>query len=441
MNSDSNELFSGIKRSISQERKIINDMLSLLLDSEKARTPEENNLVASQFSKLKENLIKANEQLSNNLSEITLTRPLRTNQFIEERTNNKPLPIVNNNYSNYKREKKIDKENSQIKRIEKETLKRIKKKREETIVVKKIKKPSVYIKFSNRFFSKLSLYLMDKEMFKFLKKDLTKANLDVLPVSYISVIFFTTVLSFFASIFIFIFFLFFNITPELPIITLTQGSMLDRFLKVFWIVFAVPTLTFVFMYFYPTLEKKSNENRIEQELPFATIHMAAISGSMIDPSKIFSIIISTREYPYLEKEFTKLLNEINIYGLDLVSALRNSAFNSPSKNLSELFNGIATTITSGGNLPEFFDKRAQNLLFDYRLEREKYTRSAETFMDIYISLVIAAPMILMLLLMMIKISGLGISLSTGTITLIMVLGVAVINILFLTFLQLKQPSG
>ena len=72
--------------------------------------------------------------------------------------------------------------------------------------------------------------------------------------------------------------------------------------------------------------------------------MAAISGSMIEPSKIFSIIISTEEYPYLTREFTKLINEINVYGYDLVSALRNNATNSPSKKLAELFNGIAMQI-------------------------------------------------------------------------------------------------
>jgi flagellar protein FlaJ len=195
------------------------------------------------------------------------------------------------------------------------------------------------------------------------------------------------------------------------------------------------------MYVYPSLEKKSLEGKINQELPFATIHMSSISGSMIDPSKIFSIIIATREYPNLEKQFVKLMNEMNIFGYDFVTALRTIAFNSPSKKLTELLNGLATTITSGGDLPGFFDKRAQSLLFDYRLEREKYTKSAETFMDIYISVVIAAPMIFMLLFMMMKISGLGISLSTQMITLMMVLGVGLINIVFLTFLQLKQPNG
>ena len=63
-------------------------------------------------------------------------------------------------------------------------------------------------------------------------------------------------------------------------------------------------------------------------------------------------------------------------------------------------------------------------------------------MDIYISIVIAAPMMLMLLLMMIKLGGIGFgNFSTGVITLIMILGVVGLNIIFLMFLYLKQPSG
>ena len=132
------------------------------------------------------------------------------------------------------------------------------------------------------------------------------------------------------------------------------------------------------------------------------------------------------------------MNEINIHGYNFVGALRNASFNSPSKRLSELFSGLATTINSGGDLPNFFEERSKSLLFEHRLEKEKQSKSAETWMDIYISLVVAAPMILMLLLIMMKISGLGIALSTGTITLIMVLGITIINIIFLTFLEIKR---
>jgi len=250
---------------------------------------------------------------------------------------------------------------------------------------------------------------------------------------------FTSIIAAGIAFIIFLFLLFFNLA-DFPFISFMSEPLGARFLKVFWVILVLPILTFVGMYVYPSMEKSSNENKINQELPFAAIHMATISGSLVEPSKIFSIIISTKEYPFLEKEFRKLLNYVNIYGYDLVTALRNVATNTSSRKLADLLNGLAITINSGGDLANFFNKRAQSLLFDYRLEREKYIKFSETFMDIYISAVIAAPMILMLLLMMMKISGLGISLSGGMIALIMVLGVSAINVVFLVFLHLRQPG-
>jgi len=320
---------------------------------------------------------------------------------------------------------------AKVSKIEKLIIKRLKKKKKEI-------KPSGYIKTANKIFSKLSEKLIKKKVFEDLEIDLSKANLQLTLKSYVSIILFTTLLSIFAGISLFLFFLFFNFGIEFPIITRATESISKRFLKVFWILFMVPLGTFFMAYIYPSLEKKSAEFMINEELPFVVIHMSAISGSMIDPSKIFSIIISTKEYPCVGKEFTKLINEINVYGYDLVTALRKGAYNSPSKKLAELFNGLTTTINSGGDLPKFFDKRAETLLFEHKMEKEKASKTAETFMDMYISMVIAAPMILMLLLMMMKVSGLGISLSTSMITLIMVLIVTIVNIFFLSFLQMKK---
>ena len=88
----------------------------------------------------------------------------------------------------------------------------------------------------------------------------------------------------------------------------------------------------------------------------------------------------------------------------------------------------------------FFDKRAETLLNDYRLEREKYSKTAETFMDIYISIVIAAPMILMLFLIILTVGSFDVGLSTGQLT-FLIIGVTVaINVAFLIFLHLNQPS-
>lgn len=288
-----------------------------------------------------------------------------------------------------------------------------------------IKKPSSYVKISNKLFSRFSIFLYRKGLFGDLKGNLMQANLGFLPVSYVSVILFSTLLAKIISLFV------------LVILLILGVGYLTSFL----IFFIIPIATFIFAYFYPSMEKDSVKDKIDAELPFVTIHLSAISGSLVEPSKMFEIITLTKDYPYVSKEFRKVINEVNVYGYNLVNALRKSAENTASSKLRELFNGLATTITSGGDLQKFFEKRSQTLLFDYKLERERFTKIAETFMDIYISVVIAAPMIFMLLLMIMKISGLGIQLSVSMITLIMILGVSIINVLFLVFLHLKQPRG
>jgi len=428
--------FEELKQNISKIKKITGEMASLFNNIEKAKDRREKKMISSEIGALKNSLKEANNSITETLKRIYLTKPLSE----KKPESSQPEKIQK---PEKKPEKKIIKKgksgSKELEWLEKATLKRIKQK-EEQLTEEITKKPRTYAKTANRLFYRMSLSLVNKKGFQTLERDLVKANLQYTPVTYISMIFFTALLAVFAGLLIFLFFLFFNFGAELPIITRATEKIGIRLLKIFWIPLIIPLGTFVMMYIYPSMERNSIGHRIDQELPFATINMAAISGSLIDPSKIFNIILSTKEYPYLRKEFTKLINEINIHGYNFVSALRKEAFNSASKKLSELYGGLATTINSGGDLPQFFDERAKTLLFEHKLEREKYIKTAETFMDIYISVVIAAPMILMLLLMMMKISGLGIGFSTNTITLIMVMGVTLINVVFLVFLHMKKTD-
>ena len=321
--------------------------------------------------------------------------------------------------------------------LEKETLKRVKKR--EKVKKESVVKENNFAKLANGFFSKSSKKLIKKDYFASLERDLERTNLRYTLSGYVSMILFATLLALIGGLIVFVFFLFFSIEATWPIISIAE-NISARIGGLVWILIAFPVGAFWIAYTYPSLERKSSEAQIDYELPFATINMAAISGSMINPIKIFEIIISSEEFPHVKRELTKLINEINVYGSDVVNALRNMAETTRSKKMSDWFKGLATTINSGGDLTKFFDTRSESLLFEYKINREKETKTAETFMDLYISIVIAAPMIFMLLLMMMKISGLGITLATSTITLIMVFGVAMINIFFLLFLHFKKKG-
>jgi hypothetical protein len=416
----STDIFIEIKKISTREKKIIKEILYLYKNLVSVKGEEEQ-MVIREIDRLKKELSTCIRDYNLKIENLNLIKPLYKT-VVEP-----PINI----------EKKAVK--GDISWIEKNVIKRFGKE-EIRIMVKKETKPRAYVEFANKLFFNFSEWLVKKYKFTELNNNLIKANMQFIPENYISIVILWIIISFISSMFITGILVSFDFSSMAPFISPTRAPLSVKMAKYLWLIAAIPICTGLFLYNYPSLEKKASASKINQELPFATIHMAAIAESMLNPKGVFEILIKKGEYKALQKEFTKLINEINIHGMNLVNALRNSAVKSPSSNLTDLFNGIATTINSGGSLKEFFDKRSQTLLFEHKIAREKSSKIAETFMDIYISIVIAAPMIFMLLLMIMNVSGMGISLTPSTISLLMIIGVALINFIFLVFLHIKNPS-
>ncbi len=282
-----------------------------------------------------------------------------------------------------------------------------------------------YIRASNKMFKKLSDSMIEKGSFDSLKLDLRKITSPFIINSYVSMLFFSTFLAFIFGIFLGVGLFF----AGLGILGLVLTPLI------------VPLITFLLFYKYPSSQRKTLEKQINQELPFVTIYMSAIATSGIEPSKIFDILVTSKDYPSIQREIKKLTNYINFYGYDITSALKMSSKGCPSERLAQLFEGISTTISSGGALQEFLNKHSETLLFDYRLEREKYTHVAETFMNIYISVVIAAPMIMMMLFILMSLTGFATGfLSPTNIGFLTILVISMLNIGFIVFLNMKQPK-
>lgn len=295
-------------------------------------------------------------------------------------------------------------------------------------------KPNAYAKISNRFFREYSNKFIAKGYFDKLNDGLRKISSPFVLGTYVSMIFFAVFAGFLAGIFLFAMLLF----------TMFLGdSILLRIIKLIWIIPAVPALAGFLMYTYPASEGKSLGNKIDQELPFVVIHMSAIATAGVETLNIFKIILKNEEYKYTNREFKKLVNLINFQGEDFVTALKKMAKSSPSVKLRELLDGLATAISTGGELHQYLSNRAEGLLFDYKLEREKYTKVSETFMDIYISVVIAAPMILIMLFVIMGSTGTlssFLGLSTQMLSFLIIFAIVLLNIGFLVFLKIKQPA-
>jgi len=434
-------MIDALNKNIETEISILREISSYSIRLEKS-DEQEQRLLKGAINSLKESIKIINNSIPELIRDITLSKELPNKkkkkpvefERIRFKGEGSEVNIVLSSKDKERFLKELSISDMLVKKLKKKSLKDNKEK------VVEFKAARGYFKLANKFFLDRADKLIKGGYFKSLSVDLKRSNMDILFEGYISMMLLTLFISVFVGVIITIFFLFFSFVFEIPFFVLYDGSYLLRAVKIIWIIFAVPILTFLALYFYPSTEKSSLGKKIDQELPFAVIHMSAISGSGIEPSEIFKIVGFSKEYPFLRKEIRKVLNQINLYGYDLVTALNNSSKSAPSERLSELFAGLSSTITSGSDLSEFLEKRAETLLLNYRLERERYTKVAETFLDIYISVVIAAPMILLLLLIMISIAGLGVRFSPAQLSFLSVVAIATINIFFLIFLQIKQPT-
>tara|TARA_Y100000310_G_scaffold294995_1_gene325928 strand:+ start:496 stop:1851 length:1356 start_codon:yes stop_codon:yes gene_type:complete len=305
------------------------------------------------------------------------------------------------------------------------------------------KKPSSYAKTSNKIFRKFSNELIAAGYFNRLNRSLRKINSKYVVGTYVSMMLFTSLLVLGFSLLLFIVLLFVNISFLFPFFSVAEDPVYIRMITYFWIVPVFPIVCALLFFIFPSSEAKNLGKRIDQELPFVTIHMSAIASSGVEPISIFRIILKGDDYKYTNIEFKKLMNLINFHGESTANALRKISSSTPSVKLKALLNGLAVTITSGGELGSFLDQHAETMLFDYKLEREKNNKISETLMDIYISIAIAAPMILLMIFVIIGSTGLIANLfglTTDALSILLILSIVVLNVFFLLFLKIKQPT-
>jgi len=263
------------------------------------------------------------------------------------------------------------------------------------------------------------------------KSILPKSDINFSPQNYISTVCLTAVLSYFISFFSLINIFFFGILK------------FDIFLSILFLLFIpliVGVITFIIGIFYPHQSALSRSRSISTNLPFAIAHMGAIAASGVQPSAIFKLISEFKEYDALSEEMEKITRNIEFFGLDPMTAIREVAKRTPSEKFRQLLLGIVSTIESGGDLKIYLKNAGEQSLFAWRMKREKYLHQLSAYAEFYTGLLIAAPLFIISLfsvmyLIQPQLGGMDIlSLMKLSIYLI----IPALNLGFLLFLQMTQ---
>ena len=162
---------------------------------------------------------------------------------------------------------------------------------------------------------------------------------------------------------------------------------------------------FLFAYMYPQTVAAGRKTRIELDLPYAVTYMQALSTTMT----LFSIFKSVSDnedlYGEVSKECGMIIRDVEYFGDDLLTAMRNVQESTPSPTFSELLNDLAMVFKTGGSMTDFFASKSAHYRETAMQELENTLKTMEIMAEIYVTAFVAGPIAIMIMVVAQNLSG------------------------------------
>jgi archaeal flagellar protein FlaJ len=127
---------------------------------------------------------------------------------------------------------------------------------------------------------------------------------------------------------------------------------------------------------------------LDRELPFTLSELSVLASTGVSPIELIRRM-SRRDHDLaMTAEFRTVVYKADIQGKDLITALAETAKESPSNALRESFWDLANMIHQGGNLDEYLRTKSDDVLQLKRSVQKEFIERLSTFLDMYVSLVL-----------------------------------------------------
>ena len=159
----------------------------------------------------------------------------------------------------------------------------------------------------------------------------------------------------------------------------------------------------------PTSKAKSRGKNIDRHLPYVANFVNTMSAAGISPSEIFGTLAGIELYGEVQKEAKKITTEIELMGIDMITALKNAIVISPSKKFKEFIQGIIGVVQSGSELAPYFERCVDRYMYEDLEERKKNLDSLAIMAESFVVTVVAFPLFLVIIISIMGLTSGGIS--------------------------------
>jgi flagellar protein FlaJ len=164
-------------------------------------------------------------------------------------------------------------------------------------------------------------------------------------------------------------------------------------------------MTYLAFIMYPGIEAGNRRRRIDASLPYAINYITSMSTAGITPSEIFRLLGNSPVYGESSVEARYIAREIDIFGRDLIDALRIVSASTPSKRMKEFLQGAMASIASGGNLTDYFRTKAAQYALENRQTQKVFLDTLGLIAESYVTAMVAGTLFLIILQSIMSVLG------------------------------------
>jgi archaeal flagellar protein FlaJ len=237
--------------------------------------------------------------------------------------------------------------------------------------------------------------------FKSMQENLSKAAVKITFEAYLGLMAFSTllatVLGFGVSFLVF--------TNQLPVIPAFVFSLIAAMIA--------GIAVFGFCYTYPVLTISSKVRKIDANLPLTANFMAVLASSGMPPERIFRSLANVGDEFGVGDEMRRAIADTELMGLDLNDSLKRAAVRSASRKFGSMLDGIVTTSHMGGDLASYLRDESEKAKKLRVTSMKSFLDSLAGMSELYVSFMIALPLVLVVMLSVMSFLGGGVSLFGG----------------------------
>jgi flagellar protein FlaJ len=150
--------------------------------------------------------------------------------------------------------------------------------------------------------------------------------------------------------------------------------------------------------YYPVILSYGRKTRIELDLPYAISYMQALSTTMPPSEMIRKVYEEAEMFGEISREFGMIIRDIELFGDDLITAMKTLQHTTPSPALRDFLNDLAIVFDSGGDITAYLAAKTGFFREQARRELELVLKTIEIMAEVYVAAFVAGPIALIIMI-------------------------------------------